>query len=160
MINFSVGPRPNPQNQEEAPLFHATAQIDRNLDINEFARHIASHGCVYSRADIAAVLTMAVDCVKEQLLAGNKVTLGDLGSFQITLQSSGAKTREEFTAAKIYGIRVKWHAGDVLKNLINEAEFNKVATRIAQQSILGAETKNNGSVNLATIKQEIADKRK
>ena len=45
MINYSVGPRINPQNLEEDPLFFATAQIDRNLDINEFAKHIASHGC-------------------------------------------------------------------------------------------------------------------
>ena len=160
MINYSVNPRPNPQNQEEAPLFHATAQIDRNLDINAFAKHIASHGCVYGRADIAAVLTLAVDCIKEQLLAGNKVTLGDLGSFFITLQSTGAKTRDEFVPAKIHGIRVKWSAGQAFKGLINEAEFQKVSTRVAQAAILGAETNNNGTVDLGSIKKKLSDKRK
>ena len=149
MINYSVGPRINPQNLEEDPLFFATAQIDRNLDINEFAKHIASHGCVYSRADIAAVLTMAVDCVKEQLLAGNKVTLGDLGSFSISLKSKGALTREDFVPSKITSIKVNWRAGDVLKNLIKEAEFTKVSSRFAQSKVLEAETKGNTSVNLS-----------
>ena len=51
------------------------------MDINRFAEHIASHGCVYKRADIVAILTMAVDCMREQLLGGQKIQLGDLGGF-------------------------------------------------------------------------------
>ena len=160
MINYSVAPRVNPQDPEADPVFKAVAQVDRNLDINEFARHIASHGCVYSRADIAAVLTLAVDCVREQLLAGNKVTLGDLGSFYVTLSGDGSKTREDYTPSKIKRVNVKWRTGQAFLGLINEAQFQKVSTRIAQTSILNAETAGNASVNLGDIKKEIADKRK
>jgi len=152
MINYSVNPRINPQNLEEDPLFYATAQSDRILDIDEFSKHISTHGCVYSRADIQAVLIMAVDCIKEQLLAGNKIKLGDLGSFHVTLKSKGALTREDFVPSKITGVNVRWQAGSQLKNLIKEAEFTKVSTRIAQTAILAAETKGNATVNLAEIK--------
>ena len=60
---------------------YASAQYAEVMDINRFAEHIASHGCVYKRADIVAILTMAVDCMREQLLAGQKIQLGDLGGF-------------------------------------------------------------------------------
>ena len=61
------------------------------MDINRFAEHIASHGCVYKRADIVALLTMAVDCMREQLLGGHKIQLGDLGDFSISINSIGAE---------------------------------------------------------------------
>ena len=32
------------------------------MTIEKFAKHITSHGSVYSRADISAILYMAVDC--------------------------------------------------------------------------------------------------
>ena len=40
------------------------------MGIERFARHIADHGTTYSRADIMAILYMAVDCMREQLLEG------------------------------------------------------------------------------------------
>ena len=160
MISYSVTPRINPQNVEADPKYGATAQYIRNLDINEFSRHISSHGCVYSRADIAAVLTLAVDCIREQLLAGNKVTLGDLGSFSVTLSGDHAKDASSYTPAMIKRVNVKWKPGNLMKNLIDEATFTKVSTRIAQRSILNAETNNNGSVNLQAIKEAEKETRK
>ena len=70
MINYSVGPRINPKDKEAAPLYHANAQCTKVMDMDEFSKHIASHGCVYKRHDIQAVLTMAVDCLREMLLNG------------------------------------------------------------------------------------------
>ncbi|MDO4497732.1 MAG: DNA-binding protein, partial [Bacteroidales bacterium] len=56
----------------------AIAQYGDVMTIEKFARHISSHGCVYSRADISAILYLAVDCMREMLLEGKKVRLGDL----------------------------------------------------------------------------------
>ena len=49
-----------------------------------------------------AILYMTVDCMREQLLEGKKIRLGDLGDFSILLSSKGAE----------------------FKNLIADAEFN------------------------------------
>jgi len=141
MINYAVVPRVNPQDITSDPKFYAVAQYVKNYDINEFAKHIASHGCVYSRADIAAVLTMAVDCIKEQLMDGNKVTLGDLGAFSITLNSLGTETREQFVPAKIYKVNATWTPGKIFRSLIDEAKFQKVSTRGAQDKALQDEMK-------------------
>ena len=50
----------------------AVAQYTGVMNIDKFARHISSHGSVYSRADIAAILYLTVDCMREQLLEGKK----------------------------------------------------------------------------------------
>lgn len=159
MINYSVSPQVNPQNPEAAPKFYAKAQFVNNLDINAFARHIAMHGTVYSRADVAAILTLAVDCIREQMLEGNKVSLGELGSFSVSLQSNGAKTAEEFVPGKIYGVKVNWTPGSEFKDLIEDAKFTKVPSRIAQRAILAAETKGNQTVDLQAIKDAEREKR-
>ena len=79
MINYSIVMRGNPTDKTVAKKAYASAQYSEVMDINRFAEHIASHGCVYKRSDIVAILTMSVDCMREQLLAGQKIQLGDLG---------------------------------------------------------------------------------
>ena len=48
----------------------AISQCTDVMTIEKFAKHITSHGSVYSRADISAILYMAVDCMREMLLEG------------------------------------------------------------------------------------------
>lgn len=72
MINYSIVMRGNPTDKTVAKKAYASAQYSEVMDINRFAEHIASHGCVYKRSDIVAILTMSVDCMREQLLAGQK----------------------------------------------------------------------------------------
>ena len=48
----------------------AISQYTDVMTIEKFAKHITSHGSVYSRADISAILYMAVDCMREMLLEG------------------------------------------------------------------------------------------
>ena len=76
MLDYSVSSRRNPMDKDAAPRFYASAQCNKVVSLDEFAKHIASHGSVYKRADIGAVLTMAVDCLREMLLNGYKVGLG------------------------------------------------------------------------------------
>lgn len=117
---------------------YAIAQYADVMTIEKFAKHIATHGCVYSRADISAILYLAVDCMREQLLEGKKIRLGDLGDFSVSLQSKGAATAEKFTAQNITGVTVNWDCGSEFKNLIHDAEFNLVASRSAQAAVIKA----------------------
>ena len=116
----------------------ATAQYADVMTIEKFAKHIATHGCVYSRADISAILYLAVDCMREMLLEGKKVRLGDLGDFSVSLASNGAETAEKFSAQNITGVKVIWDAGAQFKDLILDAEFNLVASRKAQAAVVSA----------------------
>ena len=126
----------------------AIAQYADVMTIEKFAKHIATHGCVYSRADISAILYMAVDCMREQLLEGKKIRLGDLGDFSVSLQSKGAESADKFSAQNITGVNVNWECGSEFKNLLTDAEFNLVASRSAQAAVLKAIKAGSTTVDL------------
>ena len=128
----------------------AVAQYTDVMTIEKFARHIASHGCVYSRADISAILYLAVDCMREQLLEGKKIRLGDLGDFSVSISSKGAETGDKFSAQNITGVNVVWDCGQEFKNLIADAEFNLVASRSAQAAVLKAIKAGQTTVDLTS----------
>ena len=128
----------------------AISQYTDVMTIEKFAKHITSHGSVYSRADISAILYMAVDCMREMLLEGKKIRLGDLGDFSILLASKGAETADKFTAQNITNVKVQWDPGQQFKNLLEDAEFNLVASRSAQAAVIKAikEGKTNVDINV------------
>ena len=52
MINYSIVMRGNPTDKTVAKKAYASAQYSEVMDINRFAEHIASHGCVYKRLSL------------------------------------------------------------------------------------------------------------
>lgn len=157
MLDYSVSARVNPQEKNEPARFYASAQSNEVMNLDEFAKHIASHGCVYKRADIAAVLTMAVDCLREILLNGVKVQLGDLGSFYVTFSSEGTLSANDFNPdIHIKTVNVNWERGAEFLNLKENAKFNLVAIRAVQKKVLKA-VKNGDTVVNLTDDEELTD---
>ncbi len=149
MINYSIVMRGNPRDPEASKKAYATAQYTEVMTLEKFAEHIANHGCVYKRSDIIAILTMAVDCMREQLLAGQKIQLGDLGSFYISLNSEGALTAAEYNPAiHVKRVNVNWSCGRHFTDLLQEAEFNLVASREATRRVVKALKAGDTSVEL------------
>lgn len=134
---------------EQQKVF-AVAQYAEVMDLSKFAKHISTHGCVYGHADINAVLNIAVDHIREELLEGKKIRLGALGDFYITLSSNGVADASTFTAQNITNVKVQWEPGPDFKNLINEAEFNLVAPRSAQAKLIKAVKEGKDSVDLTS----------
>ena len=129
--------------------YFATAQYTEVMSIEKFARHIADHGTSYSRADIMAILYMAVDCMREQLLEGKKIRLGELGDFSLSLSSKGAETAEKFSSQNIQRVTVCWEPGSEFRNLLPDAEFILVATRSAQAAVLKAIKEGKTNVDIS-----------
>ena len=139
MVNYSIVMRNNPMDADATKKAYASAQYAEVMDINRFAEHIASHGCVYKRADIVAILTMAVDCMSEQLLAGQMIQLGDLGDVSISINSIGAESSAAYNPAiHARKLNVNWSAGTRFRNLLEDAVFNLVATRKAARLVVKA----------------------
>lgn len=64
------------------------------------------------------VLTAAVDCLREQLILGNKVDFGDLGSFYVALRSEGVEKAEDFNPhAHIKSVDPHWEPSVYFGNL-------------------------------------------
>lgn len=115
-----------------------TPSYSQVMTLDKFCYHIASHGCVYSRADIQAILILAVDCLREQLLNGQQIQMGDLGVFSNSIRSLGAHSMAEFTVENITEVNVLWAPGVRFNNLRQDAEFQLVPTRKAAAEVVKA----------------------
>lgn len=141
MINYSLGKRAcNPGDAESAKKVYAYAQSRENVNIMSLAKHIQQHGSPYTRDVIVGVITKAVDCVREQLLNGNRVQLGEMGTFYVTLKSEGVEDSTEFNASQhIKGVNVRWERGQEFSDLLHDATFYYVTTREQQAAARKAE---------------------
>ena len=140
MINYSIaimGTTPGTKKEDITQTkAYGIAQVSEVLDINDFAKHIQAHGCVYSKGDIVGLLTIAVDCLREMMLAGKRVKLGALGDFQPRLKTEGARTTDEFSTRNIKEVNVSWDPGKDFQNLRQEATFQRVPSRKAQDDAI------------------------
>ena len=153
MIDYSVYLQPNPIDETAAPKAYAKAQMRELMTFTKFVNHIASHNGVFSRGTVKGVLSDAVACLVEQLLEGKKIELGELGNFWISLTSTGAETMESFSASNIKEVNIIFTPGDDFENLRGRAEFNLVASRVAQAATLKAEKTGGTIVDLEAARE-------
>ena len=152
MIDFSVYMMTPTYSTDETPKAYAKNQVSEIWPLEKFAKHIADHNGVFSRGTVKGVISDMCECLVEQLLNGNKIQLGELGTFSISLSSEGAESIEKFTAKNIKEVNIIFTPGTDFENLIDRAEFNPVASRIAQKATLKAEKAGEATVNLEAAK--------
>lgn len=132
-INYSLSVKPaNPSKKEMGNKTYAIAQYAHILELSDLAAHMSSHDSKYNKGDVMAVLTQMASCLREQLLLGNKVKLGDLGAFSPILRGSGAIDAESFSPAMIDKVTVRWNPGPNFVNMRNDAQLQFVGTRKSQ----------------------------
>lgn len=111
--------------------FYAQALSKELIDIEKLAKLMKNRNLPYSEGAIKGLLTDMVDCIKEQLLAGNSVKIDDLAVFGIGIRNveGGAESEKAFSAnTHIKGIYLTSRAsGDLTsKNMKVKLQFNKV----------------------------------
>lgn len=148
-LDYSIAAMHNPARPDEPSKWYAFLQYRGTLDIKEIASHIASHGCVYDKADIAAIISKLVDCTKELMLEGYRLQLGDFGKMFLTCSSSGTPTAEAFTSDNIRTLNVNFQASDEFEDILRKAVFNNVASRRGQEAVKAAEKAGETTVDLA-----------
>ena len=138
-IQYSTAMMANPMKPEEGKKAYANLQLTGLVDINELAEHIAEHNSVFSKGTIVGILTELSVCMRELILQGYKVILGDIGTFAPSISSDGAESKEKFSAQNIKTMGVNFNVGKAFENLRRDAEFEKTTTRKAQAAALKAE---------------------
>ena len=133
-----------PQTGENAgkELWYATVVTDREMNFEEFVDHISSHNSPYSRGTVHGVMMDMLDCLKELILDGKSVRLGDLGLFSIGMSSHGEVSRDKVSAASVEGIHL------LVKNTKtwSNNELKKLCKITAYDSY-GAEGADGGGTN-------------
>ena len=138
-----------PGKPKEGNKTYPVAQIRQVMNLSDMAKHMSSHSSKYDKGDVMAVATQLTSCIREQLLLGNKVQLGDLGAFSVSLKSKSANNAEEFSTSLIKKVKVRWEPSSEFEDLLNEVTFEYVATRKAQADARKAEKELLN--NMATI---------
>ena len=131
-----------PQTGENAgkELWYATVVTDREMNFEEFVDHISSHNSPYSRGTVHGVMMDMLDCLKELILDGKSVRLGDLGLFSIGMSSHGEVSRDKVSAASVEGIHL------LVKNTKNwsNSELKKLC-KITAYDARGGEEDGSGT---------------
>ncbi len=131
-----------PQTGENAgkELWYATVVTDREMNFEEFVDHISSHNSPYSRGTVHGVMMDMLDCLKELILDGKSVRLGDLGLFSIGMSSRGEVSRDKVTSASVDGIHL------LVKNTKNwsNSELKKLC-KITAYDARGGEEDGSGT---------------
>ena len=117
--------RRHPQNKSEQPKWYAKSVQDRTIDFEDLVTHMSEHNSPYSRGVIHGVLTDMLDCVKELVLDGKSVRLGDLGLFSVGLKTTGTVHRDKWSVvANVQGVTLNvrntktWSNAELRKNTI------------------------------------------
>ena len=121
-MNLKTISRLNPQARTEAPRFYASAVHDARIELDDLATMVADR-CSLRRADVHGVLVALMDLVPDQLLNGNIVSLGQLGSFYANVSSEGAETEEQLSVSKVRGVNIRYRPTKELKKKLRMIDY-------------------------------------
>lgn len=138
-IQYSVGMMANPLKSDEPKKAYASLQLTGIVTMSELANHMTEHNTVYSKGTIVGVITEMGACMRELILQGYKIDLEGLGTFSPSISSTGALTKEEFTATNIKTMGISFNPGSDFDNLRRDAQFERTISRKAQAAALKAE---------------------
>ena len=137
-VTYSVSPRINPREKDEAPKYYAHVQASGDIDVREMAERI-QQTCTVHKIDVFAVLVALEDVIIDALKSGEIVRLGDLGSFQIGISSKGALTEEDHDVSMIKKARINFRPGIALSGILTCLSFQKVKVRTSKADEEAAE---------------------
>jgi len=126
MINYSVINRVNPQDVAAVQKFYAVKQAQEELTLRDFGKRISRESTV-SMMDTMAVLEGLLQIIPDELVNGKIIKLGDFGTFRTTLSVEGAVTAEEFTAANIKKLNVRFRPAREFVDLLAGVKYSKVS---------------------------------
>lgn len=146
-INYSVSGRKKPGDEMAVEKFYAQAQSKGTCDIEELSEKIAQ-ATTMTRGDVKGVLAALEDEIIDRLLNGEIVKLGDLGTFRVSLQSTGAETIDKFTAANIKKANIVFRASTRMQLQMGKASYTVVAPTYATEATLAAYKNGEATVDL------------
>ncbi|MDR2129853.1 MAG: HU family DNA-binding protein [Odoribacteraceae bacterium] len=121
-IKYVLSQKRNPARPGDPLKWYAGARSTGKVTLKALGKEIAKRGPV-SPADVLAVLEALPRVLMEHLSEGQIVRLGDFGSFQVAIGSSGVESEANFSPSLIETRKVVFRPGTGLKERLNGLEF-------------------------------------
>ncbi|MCD8304733.1 MAG: hypothetical protein LUC86_07920 [Prevotellaceae bacterium] len=134
-INYSLYPKySRPGDKKSKKKLYAAAQCLGVCTTKQLMKLASKRSKSCDEPLVGAVLDTVAKCVKEMLLQGMRVNMGDLGTLYCVINGTGADTPEDFTVAgNIRGLTVRWEPSKYFENLHREAKYKRVPRRSTQR---------------------------
>lgn len=114
--------RRNPLKPEEAMKWYPVQNTVKMVDESEVAELIADETTLNPMEAQMAIRQLR-KIVQRLLLDGKSVKLGNWGSFNVSLNTEGAATKDELTARNVKSVNINFQAGEELKAAMQKADF-------------------------------------
>ena len=101
MIELYLSKVTESSESEQAGKLYARVSYKQTMDLHDMARHMAEHNTAFSEGLIVGVLTDFVKCVREMVLNGNTVKVGNLAIFKATVESNGLEVLYDAQSDKV-----------------------------------------------------------
>jgi predicted histone-like DNA-binding protein len=125
---------------EKTEKVFAIAKYNGSTDIETVSKLIEARSAI-SSADVKAVLDNLNFVLGLELAAGRIVYLGELGTFRLTLRSSGATTKDKFTNSNVKKARLHFTPGANLRQTCKTASFTSLDVKVKSTENGGGEEK-------------------
>ena len=133
MLTYKVVERQNALTKQLQ--YYAQVSPVTPVTLDQIVELIEKRSTVTS-ADVKAVLDALQFEVRNALVDGKSVRLGDLGSFRPTLSSRSALSADAFLPANIKGVRVRYVPSAALKN---DLKLDRVSLRNGPPAAAGGD---------------------
>lgn len=110
---------------EGAQKYYASVNSNGMMTFQQTCTAISAYSTA-SPGDVKVVMDGVLFVLKEALLRGEVVQLGELGNFQINVGSSGTPTTEEFKASMIRKPRIVFRPSVSLKEILDKVSFERI----------------------------------
>ncbi len=139
-LKFSVTLKPVVNSNGAEKKYYPTLQSTEKNIMDALVAHITGHNSKFNKADLEGVVTELLACMKEMLMDGTIVQLGeDFGSFRLSIHSAGMTAEEMvenngyFDTSLISGVNVIWSRGKAFRGLRpSDFSFTEVTTKREQ----------------------------
>ena len=132
----------------------------KTMSYQELCKHMSEHNSVYGEDVCLGVANKLQNCMLEQLLEGKKVQFGELGTFYLSVKSTGANKETDFNlGVNILGLYlcfapsrtdVNNHSSKMLKKkavFMNVKELVESKAKSTEASPNPSQGGGNGNVN-------------
>ena len=138
----------------------------KTMSYQELCKHMSEHNSVFGEDVCLGVANKLQNCMLEQLLEGKKVQFGELGTFYLSVKSSGTQKESDFSlGSNIQGLYLCFAPSRTDVNNLTSKMLKKKATFMNIKDLIeskpkasnsgssgsgsstGSESGNNGSAN-------------
>ncbi len=118
----------------------------KTMSYSELCKHMSEHNSVYGEDVCLGVANKLQNCILEQLLEGKKVQFGELGTFYLSVKSTGASKEDDFNlGTSIKGLHLCFAPSRTDVNNLSSKMLKKKAAFMNVKDLVESKPKSSNS---------------